>query len=160
MARNTSRMGLASMIATSVRTSLRPGSAGLIERVAAVPRMLSALMRGEYRGTTFGHIAMIGAAVFYIVSPLDIVPEALFGIFGLTDDAVVVTWLVAALINDTEAFLDWEHSAGRARTSAGPSQGWSGPQDWYARPQDMSAEQWAGQQSPIQQRTIPGHIIR
>jgi len=157
MARHTNRMGLVTMIAQSVRTAVRPGSAGLGERVAAVPRMLSAIARGEYRGTTFGHVAMLAAAVVYIMSPLDFMPEALFSVFGLGDDAIVVTWLVAALVNDTEAFLAWERSGGRAqRETAGPAyqQGYPGaaygPGHAEARnqdrrgagPQDVPADEW------------------
>ncbi|HEY6742906.1 MAG TPA: DUF1232 domain-containing protein, partial [Lapillicoccus sp.] len=157
MARHTNRMGLVTMIAQSVRTAVRPGSAGLGERVAAVPRMLSAIARGEYRGTTFGHVAMLAAAVVYIMSPLDFMPEALFSVFGLGDDAIVVTWLVAALVNDTEAFLAWERSGGRAqRETAGPAYQQTYPGSAYqtghpgaryqdgrsAGPQDMPADEW------------------
>jgi uncharacterized membrane protein YkvA (DUF1232 family) len=135
MARNTNRMGLLTMIASSLRTANRPGSAGLAERAAAVPRMLSAMMRGEYRGTTFGHVALLAAAVAYVVSPVDFMPEALFSVFGLADDAFVVTWLVAALVNDTEAFLDWERTAGGSPGGAA--------QDWRRQgPQDMPAEEY------------------
>ena len=147
MARHTSRMGLVTMIAQSVRTAVRPGSAGLMERAAAVPRMLSALTRGEYRGTTVGHALMLGAAVAYIVSPLDFMPEALFSVFGLTDDAIVVTWLVAALVNDTEAFLEWERSGGRARGYAR-----SGQDARAAGPQDVPADEWY--------RTVQSQVIR
>jgi uncharacterized membrane protein YkvA (DUF1232 family) len=138
MARHTSRLGLVTMIAQSVRTAVRPGSAGLAERAAAVPRMLSAVARGEYRGTTFTHVALLAAAVVYIVSPLDFMPEVLFGVLGLTDDAVVVTWLVAALVNDTEAFIQWERGGGRATASAGP--------------QDMPADDWY--------RTVQSQVVR
>jgi uncharacterized membrane protein YkvA (DUF1232 family) len=138
MARHTSRLGLVTMIAQSVRTAVRPGSAGLAERAAAVPRMLSAVARGEYRGTTFSHVALLAAAVVYIVSPLDFMPEVLFGVLGLTDDAVVVTWLVAALVNDTEAFIQWERGGARATTSAGP--------------QDMPADDWY--------RTVQSQVVR
>jgi uncharacterized membrane protein YkvA (DUF1232 family) len=135
MARNTSRMGIVTLIASSLRTATRPGSAGLAERAAAVPRMLSAVLRGEYRGTSFGHVALLAAAVAYVVSPLDFMPEALFAVFGLADDAVVVTWLVAALVHDTEAFLEWERTGGRTQPGA--------PQDWSSRsPQDMPAEEY------------------
>lgn len=147
MARHTSRMGLVTMIARSVRTAVRPGSAGLAERAAAVPRMLSAVARGEYRGTTFSHLAMLAAAVAYIVSPLDFMPEALFGVLGLTDDAVVVTWLVAALVNDTEGFIQWERSGGRATAAAG-----AGRQDRASGPQDMPADDWY--------RTVQSQVVR
>ena len=145
MARHTSRMGLVTMIASALRTTARPGSTGLIERAAAVPRMLSAIMRGEYRGTTFGHLAVLAAAVTYILSPIDFMPEALFAVFGLADDAVVVTWLVAALVNDTEAFLAWEAMGGREQATA--------PQDWsHSGPQDMSAQEY--------DRVVQSRVIR
>jgi uncharacterized membrane protein YkvA (DUF1232 family) len=140
-------MGLATMIAQSVRTAVRPGSAGLLERAAAVPRMLSAMARREYRGTTAGHVFMLGAAVAYIVSPLDFMPEALFSVFGLGDDAIVVTWLVAALVNDTEAFLQWERSGGRASGFAGAPQGAQA-----TGPQDVPADEWY--------RTVQSQVIR
>jgi uncharacterized membrane protein YkvA (DUF1232 family) len=136
-------MGLVTMIARSVRTTLRPGSAGLMERAAAVPRMLSAVTRGEYRGTTFGHVAMLAAAVVYVLSPLDFMPEALFSVFGLTDDAIVVSWLVAALVNDTEDFLLWERNGGRA-SGQGAAQA--------AGPQDMPADEWY--------RTVQSQVVR
>ncbi len=158
MARQTSRIGLLAMVAGSVRTAMRPGSAGLAERAAAVPRMLQAIGRGEYRGTTFGHIALMAAAVAYVVSPLDFVPEALFGIFGIADDAIVVGWLAAALVTDTEAFLVWERATGRS-TGAGASgfgqAGYAGAQDaGSARrrgPQDMPADEY--------QRTVRSQVV-
>ena len=109
--------------------------------------MLSAIARGQYRGTTFGHVVMLGAAVFYIVSPLDFMPEALFGVLGLTDDAVVVTWLVAALVNDTEDFIQWERKGGRAEGFAG------GRQDAPAAgPQDAPTDEWY--------RTVQSQVVR
>ena len=145
MARHTSRMGLVTMIAQSVRTAVRPGSAGLVERVAAVPRMLSAVTRGEYRGTTFSHMALLAAAVLYVVSPLDFMPEALFSVFGLTDDAIVVTWLIAALVNDTEEFLTWERSGAR-------TQGDATADAQTAAPQDMPQDEWY--------RTVQSQVVR
>ena len=149
MARHTNRMGLVTMIAQSVRTAVRPGSAGLAERAAAVPRMLSAIARGEYRGTTFGHVAMLAAAVAYVVSPLDFMPEALFSVFGLGDDAIVVGWLVAALVSDTEAFLAWERSGARAQPR---SRGAAYQDVQTAAPQDMPADEWY--------RTVQSQVIR
>jgi uncharacterized membrane protein YkvA (DUF1232 family) len=136
-------MGLVAMIAQSVRTAVRPGSAGLMERASAVPRMFAAVTRGQYRGTTFGHLALLGAAVVYIISPLDFMPEALFSVFGLTDDAIVVTWLVAALVNDTENFLAWERSGARASGFADAR---------TSGPQDMPADEWY--------RTVQSQVVR
>ena len=151
MARHTTRMGLLTMMAGSVRTAMRPGSAGLAERAGAVPRMVQAMARGDYRGTTFGHIALLAAAVAYIVSPLDFMPEALFSVFGLADDAVVVAWLAAALVNDTEAFLTWERSAGRS-AGTGPSPTGYAAADGYRGPQDMPADEY-------RRRTVRSQVV-
>ncbi|CAM6085960.1 unnamed protein product [Calypogeia fissa] len=39
--------------------------------------------------TTRDWVMMIGAAL-YVLSPLDLIPEAVFGVFGFLDDAVVI----------------------------------------------------------------------
>lgn len=44
--------------------------------------------------TTRDWVMMIGAAL-YVLSPLDLIPEAVFGVFGLMDDALVI--LIAAV---------------------------------------------------------------
>jgi uncharacterized membrane protein YkvA (DUF1232 family) len=51
---------------------------------------------------------MMVLAGLYIVSPIDVLPEAFFLIFGLIDDAFVVTWLTGAVLSETERFLGWE----------------------------------------------------
>jgi hypothetical protein len=37
-----------------------------------------------------------------------VVPEALLGLLGLGDDAVVALWLGGVLLVETDRFLDWE----------------------------------------------------
>jgi uncharacterized membrane protein YkvA (DUF1232 family) len=102
-------------LTVALRTATRPGSAGLGERLRAVPRLVRATVRGEYHGTTTGRLFMIAAAVAYILSPVDVVPEALFSLLGLADDAVLASWVAASLVNETEAFLAWERSPGAER---------------------------------------------
>ncbi|GAB3945630.1 hypothetical protein GCM10027614_37740 [Micromonospora vulcania] len=48
------------------------------------------------------------AATAYIVSPIDLLPELPLGIFGLADDAVMVTWLAGSVLAETDRFLEWE----------------------------------------------------
>lgn len=108
-------------LGTAIRTAARPGSPSMGERLASLPRLVSATLRGEYRGTTVSRLFLLAAAVAYIVSPVDLVPEAFLTIFGLADDAFVLTWLAAAVVNETESFLAWErtqpHRAARAQTA-------------------------------------------
>jgi uncharacterized membrane protein YkvA (DUF1232 family) len=104
------RWGIFRTLATAIRTAARPGSPGIAERLTSLPRLVRATLTGEYPGATKGRLLMIAAAVAYVLSPVDLVPEAFLTVFGLADDAVVVSWIAAALINETEGFLAWERS--------------------------------------------------
>lgn len=100
-------------LATAVRIATRPGGPSMVERAQAVPRLVRAVRSGEYTGTSVGRLLMILGAAGYLVSPVDLLPEALLGAFGLADDAMVGSWLAAQLVTETEAFLEWERATGR-----------------------------------------------
>jgi uncharacterized membrane protein YkvA (DUF1232 family) len=100
--------------------AFKPGTPGIGRRLAALPRMLRASVRGQYDG---GHrLLLMALASLYVISPLDAVPEIFFAFFGLIDDVVVVTWLVGALLAETERFLEWELQQQRARQRVIPGQ--------------------------------------
>lgn len=90
----------------------RPGTPSLADRARALPRMLGGALTGRYSILTRGRIGLLVLAVAYLLSPVDLVPEALFSVFGLLDDGVVALWLGGALLVETERFLNWE-SQGR-----------------------------------------------
>lgn len=96
---------------TALFQAMRPGSPNLGRRLAALPRMIRASLRREYDGGM--RLLLMAAASAYVVSPLDAVPELFLLLFGLIDDMFVVTWLVGALLSETQRFLEWEKSAGR-----------------------------------------------
>jgi uncharacterized membrane protein YkvA (DUF1232 family) len=100
---------------TALLRVFKPGTPGLGRRVAAIPRMVGATMRGDYDGK--GRLAMMGAAAALIVSPIDFVPEAFLLVFGLIDDAAMAVWFAGALLDETERFLAWERE--QARTIPG-----------------------------------------
>ncbi|WBB77424.1 YkvA family protein [Micromonospora sp. WMMD882] len=91
------------------------GGPSLGARLAALPRMIRATARGEYDGGL--RLALMTAAVAYVASPVDLVPELFLTVFGLVDDAVMVTWLAGSVLAETERFLEWE--AGRASVIPG-----------------------------------------
>jgi uncharacterized membrane protein YkvA (DUF1232 family) len=108
MARHASRWGVLRTFGLAARAAARPGSPSWGARLAAVPRMVRAIVRGQYRGATVGSLGLMGLAAVYVVSPADLIPEGLFALAGLADDALVVSWLAAALVAATEDFLTWE----------------------------------------------------
>ncbi|MFI7575235.1 YkvA family protein [Micromonospora sp. NPDC049497] len=94
---------------TALARALMAGARGgpsLGKRLAALPRMVRATARREYDGGL--RLALMTAAAAYVVSPVDLLPELPLGLFGLADDAVMVTWLAGSVLSETERFLEWE----------------------------------------------------
>ena len=116
--RHASRLGAFRTLATAIRNATRPGSPALGERLTSVPRLIRATFRGEYAGTTKGRLLLLLGAVAYVVSPVDFLPEALLPLLGLADDAMVVSWIAASVINETESFLRWEQTEPQAARRA------------------------------------------
>ena len=85
--------------------------------MSSLPRLVWATIRGEYVGTSRGRLIGIVVAMAYVISPIDLVPEMFLPFLGLGDDALVIGWIAASLINETESFLGWERD--RARTVRG-----------------------------------------
>jgi uncharacterized membrane protein YkvA (DUF1232 family) len=111
------RIKLIATVASVVRASTRPGAPSLTSRVQAVPRLVRATVSGRYVGTTRGRLALLAGAVAYIVSPVDLVPEAVLPVLGTVDDAVVISWAIKTLVEETDRFLAWEAGEGLGGSS-------------------------------------------
>lgn len=108
MATARSRALLLTSLYHATRTAMRPGGPTLGERLAAIPRLLRETRAGRYAGPTAMRLGLIAAAIAYVVSPVDFMPEGALLMLGLADDAVVLGWLAAVLVSETESFLAWE----------------------------------------------------
>jgi uncharacterized membrane protein YkvA (DUF1232 family) len=122
---------------------------------------------------------MLAGAVLYVVSPVDFLPEAVLSVFGLVDDAFVLTWIAAAMVAETESFLAWERSApesdrwreaqGGGRRAGGSS---GSPQDsrdaytgaWQDSAPDQGQDGQRGRRRDSRRDshhdTVQGHVIR
>lgn len=56
--------------------------------------------------------AKLGIAIAYFVSPIDLIPEAILGPLGFTDDVVISAIVLNTLINETDPELIMRHWAG------------------------------------------------
>src|SRR3954468_23811487 len=110
MAKTLKRTAAFTALAKALMAGAR-GGPSISKRLAALPRMLKATARGEYDGGM--RVAMMAAATAYVVSPIDIIPEAVFLVFGLADDALMITWLAGTVLAETERFLEWEKQRDR-----------------------------------------------
>lgn len=116
-----SRIKVIVTAASAVRASTRPGAPGLGERAHAVPRLVRATLAGTYAGTTRRRLGRVVAAVVYVASPLDLLPEAFLPVVGVADDALVISWALRVFVEETDRFLAWEQGQGLHRQA---SPGW------------------------------------
>jgi uncharacterized membrane protein YkvA (DUF1232 family) len=89
---------------------LRPGAPGFGDRLRSVPRMLRGAFSGRYPELTRARLGLLLLAVAYLVSPVDLVPEAFLALLGIGDDVIVALWLGGAVLVETERFLAWERN--------------------------------------------------
>ncbi|MDN5795253.1 MAG: DUF1232 domain-containing protein [Intrasporangium sp.] len=127
--KRTSRLRLAASAASLLRVTTRSGGPTLVERANAVPRLVRATATGRYLGVPAARLALVVAAVAYVLSPVDLLPELVLPVVGLADDALVVSWAVRTFLEETDRFLAWELGQGlRQGPSVVPGQvlaGWT-----------------------------------
>jgi uncharacterized membrane protein YkvA (DUF1232 family) len=73
-------------------------------------RLIRAYYRGEYHEVRESALVMLIAAVIYVISPLDVIPDAIPAI-GFLDDATVVALAVQRARQDLDDFMLWEITA-------------------------------------------------
>ncbi len=102
---------LAKML-SSAQTKLEKHKSGrigeLMTMILACFRLLKCYVKGEYRDISFESLALILASIVYFVMPLDVLPDFLFGV-GLTDDAMLLGWMLRSVADDLKRFIEWEN---------------------------------------------------
>ena len=147
--RTTSRTATVRGLAQAVRIAMRPGGPSMAARVGALPRLGRSVLSGRYSGTSRAQLGLMVAAVGYVLSPVDFVPEAVLPFIGLADDAFVLTWIASRFVTETESFLAWERQAS-------PSTAWGATGD---RP-DGAAGGRGTRTSRARGTTVPGRVVR
>ena len=110
MANNLRRMAAFKALWQALSAS-RHGGPSIGQRIAAVPRMIRAIIKGEYDGGK--SLLLMAGALAYLVSPIDLVPEAMLVLLGLADDAIVITWLAGSVLSETQRYIEWEKDKDR-----------------------------------------------
>ena len=75
--------------------------------------LLEDYKKGHYTQVPWKFIAAAGFAVFYLLNPLDIVPDVL-PFFGYLDDASVFGLVLAGFKSEIEAYRRWKTEKDRA----------------------------------------------
>lgn len=92
-------------IETKVRNS------GKLERFSTDIRLMFSLLKdywkGHYRAVPWKSVAAIAGALVYVLNPLDLIPDIIFG-FGLLDDAGVVALCLRLVESDLIQYAAWK----------------------------------------------------
>jgi uncharacterized membrane protein YkvA (DUF1232 family) len=104
---------LLGLLATAERR-LDGVQAGMLTPVKAdlqtLLRLLQAYGDGEYRDVSGRNLALAGLGLFYLVSPLDVLPDFIPG--GFADDAAVIGFVLKKVRAELVKFESWERSRG------------------------------------------------
>ena len=95
----------AALTAATVSTMNAHGNTVFLSRMKAVPPMLRDTATGRYDGLGKGRLLAMCLALAYLVSPVDLLPEALLTIPGLVDDAGIAVWLLAIAMHSADDYL-------------------------------------------------------
>ncbi|MBN7768719.1 DUF1232 domain-containing protein [Marinobacter daepoensis] len=84
---------------------------GRLRRFSTDIRLMFSLIRdywyGHYRAIPWKAIAAIAGALLYVLNPLDLIPDLIFG-FGLLDDAGVVALCLKLVESDLHRYAAWK----------------------------------------------------
>jgi uncharacterized membrane protein YkvA (DUF1232 family) len=97
---------------TSAKAGTRNGPfADVLDDLRTMIRLVRAHARGDYREIPLDTLVLVVAALVYVVTPLDLIPDYI-PFVGLTDDVAVVRWVVRRVHEELDQFRSWE--GGRA----------------------------------------------
>lgn len=69
--------------------------------------MVKDTIRGRYKGLGKKNVIMIVAGLLYLVNPMDIVPDFIFGI-GFADDLGVLVYVISRLSEEIARYRQWK----------------------------------------------------
>ncbi len=80
--------------------------------------MLRDVLKGRYRPVPWPALGWMLAALVYLVSPLDLIPDMLV-LVGVLDDALIVGWLLTRVDAALAPYRAWREAQGEGREDDG-----------------------------------------
>ena len=83
-----------------------PGIGNKLSEVATLASMVKDFASGDYPDIPAGTAVAALASLIYVVSPIDIIPDAIPGL-GIIDDAAVIAVCTKLIESDLEDYKEW-----------------------------------------------------
>jgi uncharacterized membrane protein YkvA (DUF1232 family) len=84
----------------------------VIDDLKAMLRLIRAYATREYTGVSWESMVLVVAAVLYVVSPVDVIPDFIPAV-GFLDDVTVVSFALKIVREELDEFRAWERETGR-----------------------------------------------
>jgi len=126
MGRATKILGKPFLVATALhdvaqKLDDQDSKKGPIQQVIDVGRLLirlvTSFINGSYREISKTTIVSGLAVLLYVLSPIDLVPDAI-PILGFLDDAALITWFMDRFRVELEQFKTWEETSANVTQDA------------------------------------------
>lgn len=79
----------------------------MFEDIGLVISLTKDYTRNSYRNISKVSMAAIVAGIIYLVNPMDIIPDFLFG--GFIDDAAVIGYILTRLREELDRYKSWKN---------------------------------------------------
>lgn len=116
------RSSLETLLTEQQRIERKVKSSGRLARFSTDIRLMMDMLRdywqGNYRAIPWKSIAAIAGALFYVLNPLDLIPDLILG-FGLIDDAGVVAACLTLVEADLHRYAAWKAASGNPTPGTG-----------------------------------------
>ena len=92
----------------NIETTLKkiPAVGTLLSDIPLLVSLVKSYVSGEYKEIPYNAIVAVVAALLYVISPVDIIPDLIPGV-GFLDDAAAVAFCVKMLHDDLENYKFW-----------------------------------------------------
>lgn len=85
----------------------KKGLSEVKENILLLIDYMSDIVNGNYKGYSVKSLLFVVAAMIYLVSPIDVIPDFIFGI-GLTDDAAVIVFVLREVSLELDKYNKWK----------------------------------------------------
>lgn len=86
----------------------KEGLAKVKDKIVLMYDYVRDIITGKYTDYSMSNLAIIVAALIYVVSPLDLVPDVILAL-GLLDDVAIVTWAIGVVDTELTNYSEWKN---------------------------------------------------